>query len=103
MRVLLTLCLAALPVLAQAPAKDKAKAPAAKEAKAPAAKETKAATPAPAPAPKATAFVGHKESKTFHKAECRMAAKIKDANKVTFAAKAEADKAGFKACKVCKP
>ena len=73
---------------AQAPAKDAKKpAPAAKaEAK-----------------PAAGGFVGNKDSKTLHRAGCKMAAKLKPENKVTFATKAEAEKAGFKACKVCKP
>ena len=48
-------------------------------------------------------FLGNKDSKTLHKADCKAAAKIKAANKVSFADKAEAEKAGFKACKVCKP
>jgi Metal binding domain of Ada len=71
-------------------------------AQAPAAKP---AAPAPAakPAPAAAAIVANKDSKTFHKADCKAAAKIKDANKTTFASAAEATKAGYKACKVCKP
>lgn len=55
-----------------------------------------------APAP-AAAFVGNKDSKICHKADCKMAGKMKDANKVSFASAAEAQKAGYKACKVCKP
>ena len=79
---------------------------------------------APAKAAPAAAIVGNKESKTFHKADCKTAAKMKDANKdskvyhrpdcktaakmkeankTTFASAVEADKAGYKACKVCKP
>lgn len=61
---------------------------------------------AAAPVAKATpaaAIVANKDSKTFHKAACKSAAKIKDANKTTFATAAEATKAGYRACKVCKP
>ena len=58
---------------------------------------------APAKAAPAAALVGNKESKTFHKADCKTAAKMKEANKTTFATAAEATKAGYKACKVCKP
>ena len=56
-----------------------------------------------APAPAATGLVGNKDSKLCHKADCKAAAKMKDANKVTFASAAEAQKAGYKACKMCKP
>ena len=81
---------------AQAPAKDAKPAPAAPATKV-------------APAPKTEAkpaiggFLGNKDSKTLHKADCKMAIKLKPENKVTFATKAEAEKAGYKACKVCKP
>jgi len=97
-RALLALLLAAsVAAIAQDP---KAKpAPAAKPAAAPAAKPAPAAAPA-----KATgAIVANKDSKTYHRADCKSAAKIKDANKTSFASAAEADKAGYKACKVCKP
>ena len=81
---------------AQAPAKDAKKA-----APAPAPKA------APAPAPKATpsagGFVGNKDSKVVHKADCKTAVKMKAGNRVAFGSMAEAEKAGFKACKVCKP
>ena len=74
----------------------------------PKAKPAPAAKPAAAPAPAAkaapvAAIVANKDSKTFHKADCKSAAKIKEANKTTFATAAEATKAGYKACKVCKP
>lgn len=72
-------------------------------------KDKKAAAPAPAaaaakaaPAP-VGAIVANKDSKTFHRADCKAAAKIKGANKTSFASAAEATKAGYKACKVCKP
>lgn len=68
-----------------------------------AAKPTKPAPAKAAPAPAATGFVGNKDSKLCHKADCKAAAKMKDANKVAFASAAEAQKAGYKACKMCKP
>ena len=71
-------------------------APAAKPAAAPASAPAKATAPA-------SAILANKDSKTFHKADCKAAAKIKEANKTTFASAAEATKAGYKACKVCKP
>ncbi len=81
------------PVLAQGTAKPaKAAAPPAKTAPA-----------AAAPAPAATGFVGNKGSKVCHKADCKSVAKMKDANKVSFASAADAQKAGYKACKSCKP
>jgi len=94
MKLLVTaFLLAGTLAFAQTPAKD-AKKPAPAKA-APAAKaEAK---------PAAGGFVGNKDSKTLHRAGCKMAAKLKPENKVTFATKAEAEKAGFKACKVCKP
>jgi len=48
-------------------------------------------------------FLGNRDSKTYHRADCKTAAKMKAANRAPFASKAEAEKAGFKACKVCKP
>ncbi|NTW85904.1 MAG: cell envelope biogenesis protein TolA [Holophagaceae bacterium] len=93
-RTLFALLLAAsVAAVAQAP--KPAPAPAKPAAPAPAA--------APAKAAPAAAIVGNKDSKTFHKADCKTAAKMKEANKTTFASAAEADKAGYKACKVCKP
>jgi len=87
----------------------KAEAQAAKAAPAPA---PAAAKPAPAAAAKAapaktaassTAIIANKDSKTYHRADCKVAAKMKEANRTSFASAAEADKAGYKACKVCKP
>lgn len=80
-------------IYGQAPKTDK---------KAPAAPATKADTKKAAPAPSASGFVGNKDSKIFHKADCKMVGKMKAENKVSFGSKAEAEKAGFKACKVCK-
>jgi hypothetical protein len=68
-----------------------------------------AAKPAPAPAVKAApaattgAIVANKNSKIYHRADCKAVAKMKDANKTTFASAAEAAKAGYKPCKECKP
>lgn len=90
MKPFLAAALLCLPLLAQAPAPKPAK-----PAPAPAAK--------PAAAPAASGFVGNKDSKTCHKADCKTAAKMKAANKVSFASAAEAQAQGFKACKVCKP
>ncbi len=60
------------------------------------------AAPKAAPASVTTGFVGNKGSKVCHKPDCKMAAKMKEANKTTFGSAAEAQKAGYKACKVCK-
>ena len=100
MRSLLILTLSTLVLSAQAAKKAEPVKPA---------PATRGAAAAPAPAakdvkqPAATAFVGNKDSKTFHKADCKTAAKMKEANKVAFASKAEAEKQGYKACKACKP
>ncbi len=92
MKILMLAVLMVAPIFAQGtkPASAKAAAPAAK--------------PAPAAAaPVATGLVGNKGSKVCHKVDCKMAAKMKDANKMAFANAADAQKAGYKACKVCKP
>ena len=98
-RALFALLLAAS-VAAMAQAPKPAPAPA-KPAPAPAAAPAKAA-PAAAPV-KAAAIVANKDSKVYHRSDCKTAAKMREANKTTFASAAEADKAGYKACKVCKP
>ena len=69
----------------------------------PPAKAAPAAPAKAAPAPAATGFVGNKDSKLCHKADCKAAVKMKDANKASFASAADAQKAGYKACKMCKP
>jgi hypothetical protein len=89
--MLALLCACSVAALAQDP---KAK-PAAPAKPAPAVAAAKAAP--------AAAIVANKGSKIFHRTDCKAAAKIKDANKTTFASAAEAQKAGYKACKVCKP
>ncbi|MFZ1376656.1 MAG: Ada metal-binding domain-containing protein [Geothrix sp.] len=96
-RALLALLFAAASVAALAQTKP-APAPAAK----PAAPAAKPAAPAPAAKP-AGAILANKDSKTYHRADCKAAAKIKEANRTSFGSAAEADKAGYKACKVCKP
>ncbi len=100
MKTAVLLVLAASLAFAQAPTKDSKKAAPVKAepAKPEAAKGAiKAGDPTPG------GFIGNKDSKTYHKADCKTAAKMKAANKVPFASKAEAEKAAFKACKVCKP
>lgn len=64
--------------------------------------EAKTGKAAPAAAA-SSAIVGNKDSKTFHRADCKTAARMKPANKTAFASAAEAQKAGYTACKVCKP
>ena len=98
-RVLLAAVFAASTVIALAQTKA-TPVPAAKPA--PAAPAVKP-VPAAAPAKATGAIVANKDSKTYHRADCKAAAKIKEANKTSFASAAEADKAGYKACKVCKP
>ena len=99
MKALLLSVLMVAPLFAQgakAPVKPSATPPAKAAPAAPAA-------PKAAPAPIATGFVGNRGSKVCHKADCKAVAKMKEANKVTFASAAEAEKAGYKACKMCKP
>lgn len=100
MKLAALLVLATSLAFAQGPAKD-AKKPApvkAEPAKAEPAKGTiKPGEPTPG------GFVGNKDSKTYHRADCKSAAKMKPANRVALASKAEAEKAGYKACKTCKP
>jgi hypothetical protein len=91
-RALLALLFAAASVAALAQTKP-APAPATKPA-------TKPAAPAANPA---GAILANKDSKTYHRTDCKVAAKMKVANQTSFATAAEADKAGYKACKVCKP
>lgn len=100
MKTAALLLLAASLAFAQAPAKDAKKAAPVKAepAKPEAAKGAiKAGDPTPA------GLQGNKDSKTYHKADCRTAAKMKPSNRMPFASKAEAEKAGYKACKICKP
>lgn len=67
-------------------------------------KAKKAEAKAPAKAMAAsTALLANKDSKTYHRADCKLGSRMKEAHKTSFASVAEADKAGYKACKVCKP
>jgi len=50
---------------------------------------------------KATIYVASKDGKAFHVPGCALAKNIKPANLVKFKSKAEAEKAGYSACKVC--
>jgi hypothetical protein len=95
--ILTSLLLAGTLAFAQAPAPSTKKpvAPAPVTATKPEAK--------PAPAPIAGGFVGNSNSKIYHKSDCKQGNKMKASNKVAFASKAEAEKAGYKACKSCKP
>lgn len=49
------------------------------------------------------ALVASKDSDKYHKLDCRLAKNIKDANKVSFATKDDAEKAGYKPCAICFP
>jgi len=48
-------------------------------------------------------FVGSKSSKKFHTMQCAAGKKISEKNRVVFHSAAEAEKAGYKPCKICKP
>ena len=48
-------------------------------------------------------FVGSKNSNKFHNPSCTWAQRIKPENRVYFASVAEAEKAGYVPCKICKP
>ena len=47
------------------------------------------------------AYVGNSSAKKYHKPSCRWAGKISAKNRVEFPSAEEAEKAGYKACKVC--
>ncbi len=96
MKALLLTVLMTAPLFAQGAAKPANPAT-------PPAKAAPAAPAKAAPAPAATGFVGNKDSKLCHKADCKAVAKMKDANKASFASAADAQKADYKACKMCKP
>jgi methylphosphotriester-DNA--protein-cysteine methyltransferase len=49
------------------------------------------------------AFVGSKSSKKFHTLQCAAGKKIIEKNRIYFRTAAEAEKAGYKPCKICKP
>ena len=48
-------------------------------------------------------YVASRNSNKYHYPSCVWAKKIKQSNLVTFKSKAEAQKAGYIPCKVCKP
>lgn len=48
-------------------------------------------------------FVGSKNSNKYHNLSCTWARRIRPENRVHFASAVEAEKAGYVACKVCKP
>ena len=52
---------------------------------------------------KETGYVASKGGDKYHKPSCGLAGNIKPENKLTFKSKAEAEKAGYKPCAVCKP
>ena len=45
-------------------------------------------------------YVGNSNSKKFHYSDCRAAAKIKPANKVSFSSREEAVNSGYVPCKI---
>ncbi len=49
------------------------------------------------------AFMGNKNSKKYHVTACTWAQKIAPRNRIEFSTAAEAEKAGFIPCKVCRP
>lgn len=52
-------------------------------------------------AQKEVTYVASSQSKTYHVSTCPMAKNIKSVNLVKFATKADAEKAGYQACKGC--
>jgi hypothetical protein len=48
-------------------------------------------------------FVGSSKSSIYHRPDCRWAKEIRPNNEVWFSSCEEAEAAGYKACKVCKP
>ncbi|WP_435366231.1 Ada metal-binding domain-containing protein [Desulfofundulus kuznetsovii] len=48
-------------------------------------------------------YIGNKNSKKFHRPDCRWAAEIAPHNRVEFRSREEAVKAGYVPCKVCRP
>ena len=54
-----------------------------------------------AQAPATNGYLGNKEAKIYHVPSCKLVLKIKPENKVPFATKDEAVKAGYAPCKIC--
>lgn len=57
--------------------------------------------PSPAPVQKASYYIGNKNSKIFHRPTCKSLPVPK--NQVKFTTRTAAVKAGYRACKICKP
>jgi len=55
------------------------------------------------PEPISERYVGSKNSDVYHRLSCHYVNNILESNKVYFSSKAEAEAAGYRACKVCKP
>ncbi len=53
--------------------------------------------------PKNAKYVGNRNSRIFHRKDCHYVKRMKETNKVYFADREEAIKAGFRPCKICKP
>lgn len=52
---------------------------------------------------KTQTFVGSRKSNVYHRPNCSAAGRIKPENLISFKTKAEAEKAGYRPCKICKP
>jgi hypothetical protein len=62
----------------------------------------KKAVPPPATStPVTTGFVGNRAAMVFHLPTCKLVLKIKPENKVIFATKEEALRAGYTPCRIC--
>ena len=48
-------------------------------------------------------YIGNKNSKVFHKADCSSVKRMKESNKVTLSSKEQAIAQGYTPCKVCQP
>ena len=71
---------------------------------------TAALSPSPAsPTPstredqKEQVVYGSRRSNVYHRATCRYVRQINPENLISFPSRAEAEKGGYRACKVCKP
>ncbi|MBC7216933.1 MAG: thermonuclease family protein [Candidatus Caldatribacterium sp.] len=52
---------------------------------------------------KSIAYIGNRNTKKFHRLNCRWVEKIAPGNKVPFSSREEAVQAGYEPCKVCNP
>lgn len=55
------------------------------------------------PVQNTVAYIGNKNSKVFHKADCSSVKRMKDSNKVTLSSREQAIAQGYIPCKVCQP